>query len=649
MAVVTPELAEKILVQAQQQLRTSRQFKRERMRQITENENLYLGIVEKQLRNPFNESYPFMPGFIDYYRARIEDDSMLTFGHQAEADLKRSMKIQGMYDRVSKSPAPNDSWSIKHRYAKHNALFSGRAIYKIFAEKDPDYKSHLHVPSHYDFHNEPRGGGILESHLFCGEDNIFRKLEDLKAGAQYDKPQVDKLGLAFKNNGFKDLFDPESNRNNRFAALGQQPESHTYVGSDTVKLVDWYTTYNGKRYYILFNEAASVWVRCVELTDLFPDDLWPYVSWATNEDPDVFWSKAPADDARPIAKIINNFINQELLNRQKRNEGQRIYDVDMFPNVAALADWRPNGLIPANRTDKSVALSSGIHEVKVGDLNGTLELVSFLNNFSGQKLGNTSSSEGSSPASKQATVFMGEIEQTDKLIGIKNKSYYDALSQLGLRFKQGLDHNLSKPEAVKIMGGRGVEWEELTPEDCKTERELTIIPSGGTSEAQLKRAQDAEKASVLGTLQVVNPQWKEREMLRLKGYDDDALREAFSTSTMAEKELLSEAALAEKEIVEGGEPKLNRGATAAFMQHIVDFATDTDDLPMDRYVALMDYAEAHVDIVLENMNRDVKKMLADRAAIALSTPLPARTEAPPVAGGMMPNNAPNGIPEGGPG
>lgn len=634
MAVDT-STADKILAQSIEQLTTSRNFKKGRLAQITESENLYLGIVEKQIRNPFNECYPFMAGFIDYYRARIEDDSMLTFGHQSESDLKKAMKIQGMWDRVSKSPAVHDSWPIKHRYAKHNALFSGVGIYKYFSENDPEYRSNLSVPSHYDFHCEPRGGGMLDNHLFCGEDNIFKNIQSLKDGVQYNGDKVQALIDAYKNNQYKDTWDLEGNRNSRFAALGQQPESHNFVGQDTVKLVDWYTTYNDKRYYILFNEQASVWVRCLELGELFPDELWPFLAWHTNEDPDVFWSKAPADDARPIARIINNFINQELYNRQKRNYGQRIYDVDMFPNVAALADWRPDGLVPAQRKSADQPLSAGIHEVKVGDLTGTLDLVTWLNNFSGQKLGNTSSTEGSAPASKQATVFMGEIEQTDKLIGIKNKSYYDCLSRLGLRFKQGLEHNLTTEEAIQIMGGRGVEWTTITPEDMVLERELLINPTGGASEAQLQRAKDAEKADILGKVTTVNPQWKDREMLRLKGYTADELREAFSGFTMAERELLSEAAMAEKEIVEGKDPALNQGANAAFMQHIIDFAVNTNNLSQEAFDKLLEYAEAHTEIALENMNRNVHELLLERSKQRLSTP--PDPNAPP-GNVMLPGN-----------
>lgn len=647
MANVDATLAGKILTQSLQQLSASRRNKRQRFEEIKENENLYLGVIEKSIRNPFNECFPFMAGYVDHLKANIEDDSMLSFTHDAEADYKKAQKIQGMYDRTAKSPLPNDSWGLKHRYAKMNALFSGRAIYKYFADSDPAYCSYLKAISHWDFHNEPRGGGQLENHLFCGEDSIFRQAEELKLGTQYDTAQVAKLLTSAEQNGWKDSRDWEADRNNRAKALGQNPESNNYVGQYVVKLVDWFTTYAGKRYYVLFNEAASTWIRCEPLTDLFPDGYWPYASWATNEDPDVFWSKAPADDARPIAHIVNQMINQELYNREKRNYGQRAYDPEMFPNVAALANWRPDGLVPFDSKGGQRQVAQGLYEFTVGDLTGTLDLVTWLDSYAGRKLGNTASVEGDAAPTKQATVFMGELQQTDKLIGIKNKSYFDCLSWLGLLFKQGLEHNLTTEIAVKVMGGKGAEWVQLTPADTKTESPLIIIPSGGASEQALERAKNQAKLGTLELLQVVNPEWKERQMLLASGFDEADVKDAFSQDSYADRELLSEAAEAERQIVQGEKPKLNRGATAAFMQHIIDFATNTDGLSQKTYKALMDYATAHAEIAAENMMRSAREMIAARAKQFLSTGTNPPAGSMPTPGGMMPTNGGGPTPTGG--
>lgn len=624
-ATLTDVVKQAILVQSIEQLKTSRNHKKARLLKIKENEDLYHNkITEVSLRNPFNECFPYMAGFIDHLKSNIDDDSTLVFKHTAEADLKKAQKIQAFYDEVVKSIKPNDSWDLKHRYAKTNAIFSGVAIYKYFAQSSPEYQSNLEVISHYDFHNEPRGGGQIENHLFCGQDNIFRNSEELKKNTQYEAAQVEKLTSSYTSHSWKDNDDYDAIRNNRYEALDQQPQTNNYVGQSVIKLVEWYTTYKGKRYYILFNERASIYLRCVELTQLFPENEWPYVCWHTNEDPDVFWSKAPADDPKAIALLINKFLNQELYNRQKENEGRELFDPDMVPNVAALTNSRPDAKIPIDTKNGTRALSSAVFKLPSGAMGGTLPLLTWLEQFTGKQIGYTSSSAGQSENDKKVGVYQGEIEQIDKLINIKNKSFRDALSKIGAKFKCGLDYHMTTEVSVQIMGGKGVEWQKLTPEDLKTERPLNIQPIGGTSELKLKEIEKNKKIALLqsGQIQTVNPQWKDRQLLLLLGFTTEDLRDAFSPDSFAEKELMSEAAMAEKDIVEGKNPPLNKGASTSFMQHIVDFATNTDNLDIDVYNKLMEYAMAHKDIVINNMNRDVKKMLADRAKARLSTGLP---------------------------
>lgn len=603
---------EKITTQALEQLRISRQYKRARMKQIQENEALYAGVVEKSIRNPFNECFPFMAGFVDHLKSKIDDDSNLLYSYQAEADLKRTQKINAFYDMESKSIEANASWELKHRHAKFNAILSGVAIYHYYSESKPEYKSCLEVISHYDFHCEPRGGAILENHLFCGQDSIYKNQEDIINSDTYNQEQVKKLVADYQKNDYKQNNDPEDIRNNRARSLDQDPTTNNYVGQNVIKFVQWYTTYKGKRYYVLFNEDTRVWIRCCPIEDIFPDGLYPYVAWHTNEDGDLFWSKAPADDARTVARIINTMINQELYNRQKRNYGQRGYDAEMFPNVKALADWRPDGLVPVNTFGGLRPISAGVYEFKVGDLNGTLDLVTWLEQFTGKQIGYTASSAGQAEGDKKVGVFEGEVKQVEQLIGVKNKSFRNAISRLGLLFKQGLDHNLKKEVAIKLMGAKGIEWDVLRPEDLKTDKPVSIQPIGGTSEMQLKQINDNNKKNTLPLLQTVNPQWKERQMLLLSNYTEDDVKDAFSTDTFAQKELMSEAAQAEQEIVEGKNPPLNRGADSNFMEHITNFATNTEDLDIETYKRLMDYAFAHTDIAVQNEARNIKDLIRQK-------------------------------------
>jgi hypothetical protein len=68
-------------------------------------------------------------------------------------------------------------------------------------------------------------------------------------------------------------------------------------------------------------------------------------------------------------------------------------------------------------------------------------------------------------------------------------------------------------------------------------------------------------------------------------------------------ELMSEAHQAIQEILAGDKPKLNRGATELYIQTIINYAQDSEDLTDEEYKTLIAFAEAHVPIASDNMVR----------------------------------------------
>src|SRR3990167_2338150 len=194
---LTKQLADEISKTAKVQLRTSRQYKNQRMRQIGESEDLYFGIVKKQARNPFNESFPFMSGFVDGLMGKLDDLPQIEFTPTDEADYNSARKYQALFDQQVSSPLPEANWPKKDRQCRKMALFSGVGVYCLYGESyEGQFKLHFEVKDYYDFHCEPGGGGDLEQHLFCGEENIFKTREDLLTGVAegyYDESQVMKL------------------------------------------------------------------------------------------------------------------------------------------------------------------------------------------------------------------------------------------------------------------------------------------------------------------------------------------------------------------------------------------------------------------------------------------------------------------------
>jgi len=618
-----------ITLRSTKQLDESRTFKYGRMNTIKKNEDLYMGIAEKQYKNPYSICFPYMAGYIDQLAAELDEAPAIIFEPTTEADYRSAEATTAIFEKVSRSRLPHAQWEIKDRFSKKLAIFSGVGILKFHTESVNGFKAILNNVDHYDFHCEPAGGAILENHLFCGEEGIFKTREEIEFGVEkgfYDEVQAQKLLSRTSSQQYKENASSYNQRMNRHKAMGLSPESHSYVGQDIFKMVEWYTTYKGCRYYVLFDEFSKIAIRIEKLRNIFsiiePNDdaLYPYEAWHTHEDPKVFWSKAPADDVRPIAEVINTLMNQQLYNRDKQNMGHRLYDPKLVKDVKSLGDWRVDGLTPVDTRNGSVPLSSSVYRLDVGNLNGTIETVEFLNTFTGQKTGSTPGSQGQAPSSQKVGIYYGEMQQISKRLSVHNRSYREAYASIGLRFRVGLFDNFGEDEtiAVKIMGGKGIQWKDITKDDIKSIKDYDIIVEGGNESEMQRVQQNDRKAALLDKVATVNPKWKDMQRLKAAGYDEEEIKEAYSLVDPGLKELLSEAAQAEQDIVEGKTPPLNRGANAAFIQHIMNFADSLSmkDKRKESLIAikLEMYAKAHATIAADNEHRNAMNMINEAKA-----------------------------------
>ena len=377
-----------------------------------------------------------------------------------------------------------------------------------------------------------------------------------------------------------------------------------------------------------------MWVRIKPLREIVKSDTHPYVSWATHENYRLFWSKGPCDDAQPIARYLNKVLNQELYNREKMNRGVRGYDPEMITDVEALADWRPDSLIPINTFKGARPIQNGIFEFQVAGLNGTIDLVTFVDQLSSRQMGISPGAQGLPRMIRKSASSLGEMQQVDDFIGTKNKSYKEAYAEIGLRFFHGLEENLTNEGmAIKLVGTSGIEWTSLKKRDLKHNRDLEIKVTGGADEAAINEAEAQKRMAALAAVMTVNPEWKDRQMLKNGGFSDEEIKEAFSMMPAASQELMSEAAQSIQKIEQGKPVELNQGANAAFMQKIIDYAThlSLDDKNKEFAIrdALYEYAMAHVEIAASNEARSAVKLLQERQ-IAANTPGAAPAPNPPM-------------------
>ena len=632
MEQVKKTLADKLTQIAIKQVEVCYNFKRERMTQIQKNETFYYGRKIKVPRGRFGVPLPTMSGFVDTLMSKIDDKISVKYGYTDLADLSLSNKMTLAIEKDSSGIIGN--WPMKDRWGKKLACFAGRAIAKFYAESSPKYKANWDVIDHEDFLCEPAGGGHLENHMFLGQDNVFRSRADLHKNANsglYEKTQVTELIASSGDGEIKKNENLWAKKAERYKMMGLNILNNEYVGQEMYRLIEWGMEYEGQRYYLLFDYLTGVWVRCHKLEDVFESGLWPWHSWATHEDPFIFWSKAPCDDILPIADAIDVLFNQALDNRQRRNMGQRAYDAEVFTDPSQL-EYRPDGLVKATPKPNQT-ISSGIYSFETPEISGTIDMVQYMDNFGARKTGINPEAPGVQDKDEKVGIRFADMQETADRLGLYNKSYSQFWEELGIRYAWGASEHLTENELMKMIGTEATGWYK----ERKKAPNLNLTISGGAAELNANATKNKSRADGLMMIakdpilsQAINPIWRAAETLKYASYDEAEIKVAMSREEVGNIELLAEAEQSIQDIKLGKTPKLNRGANTAFIQSIVDFATD-EDIKKDVYDKLMEYAMSHMETAKENMNRSIIAQKINAAKNQVEKPTVNISEGKPVA------------------
>jgi hypothetical protein len=605
---------DQIAKQARAEYEAGLKFRHDREKQWQLIEDFYFNRVKKSLKGKFNVPVPIIPGFVDTWQAKLSKPVPVTFDQGVDsADYRAAKKATAFYQKISvKNDYDHDM--LETDGTKIAGLY-GVTSYKYYAQSIGGYKSVLELIDPYDDVVDPMGGGVRERHKFYAIDNLFRSREDLKQGAEskvYDAGQVTKIINATQQDTIKDNDTQFRSKQNRLMALNLNGLSYNYAGQDLYKFIEAGTTWKGQRYYVVFNYETGIWIRCQPLKEVFKSDLWPVVSWHTNRDIFNFYSKSPCDDMLPIAEAIRVLVNQELDNRNKRNYGMRAYDPEVFKEPAKL-EWRQDGLVAlsAGTWRMQGDMNKALFNFETPELNGSIDLANWFDNMLKEKTGVNSESQGSTDSSKVGIAYLN-VQQSAERTKLTYQSKTKCWVGIGRRFLWGLHEHMRSPEAVRIIGEKGYEEDKLKRIEVNPEWDVTV--SGGDDEKandaiQKKQLVEVFKTMAPDELAVTSPKWRVKVKLQSIDVPDDELKLAFDLQDESNREVLSRASLMIQDCLAGKPYKPYRGATTAFCQKILDFATE-EDLPMDKYNKLMEIVAVHTQIAAENAARKAVKMRA---------------------------------------
>jgi hypothetical protein len=610
-------LADKLTDIAMKQLLQSWTFKLPRINRIADFRRLYNGMLLPRLRIQFAVPIPVFSGMVDTLQSDLDDDIILEFKETDPADWKAIEKVNAAIKQVSQSMRPDAQWSKKFRLARHECIMTGRGILKFTAgRQNKDYYSSLEVATFEDFFFEPKGGLHLEDHLFCGQQNIWKNAKELKDGTEegiYDKAQVSKLVEVGRGSDWKSatLWDSHADIANRFKPLGLSIDSNNWVGESVFHLVEWVLTYEGRKWYILFDGSTGTWVRFEKLTDINSGGFIPWISFASHEDPKNFASKAIADDLYPVADSIITLFNQELTNRQKRLLGARAYDKDIFKDIQKLdeAQWRPDAWVPADTKGGTRRISEGIYSFETPELSGTIDVIDWLERMTGKHIGVTETQQGApQPAAKRVGVTFAELAQVSKRISFKSKPIIEAANELGLRFFNSLQDYMTKPMAVRLIGEHGVEWDVLKRVELDLKKDFEILI---TSQQHRDRINEMEKSNKVRALEMtaqspnINTKARDELIYRLVGgFEEHEIEALMDLEATADKEMKAETSAAIQEIVlRNKKPETNYNANLFYLKKIISFVRKyRNTLTEKQFKIFMEVIEEHRVIVEANLD-----------------------------------------------
>lgn len=616
-------------------------YKQPRMNQIARFERVYNNDVPPKLRQMFNVPIPVFAGMIDTLLADFNDQLQIRFEPRNAAQYLITPKLQAHWEAERDNLSPNARWNQKVRWDRFNAALSGRGILLNFAENDPEYKNVLEVINYSDFHCQPLGGGNIDDHLFKGREGVMKTIEDLENGPNYDQAQVEKLKtFVWSNEYFQNLDTVYGTRFSRFYSMRLDPVTNSFAGAKTYNMCEFLILDEGKWWYILFEPMSRIWVRCCPWKEICETERNPFISWATHEDQKNFWSKAFADDLYYSADAIITMFNQELTNREKKNFNARAYDKEMFTDVAKLdaAQYRPDALVPVNTKNGTRSIAAGIYEFNTPELQGTVNLIGFINNFTGQNVGVSDLSMGGTPGAKKPTVVLAQQQQVSKRIGYRSDSFKEAYAQLGLLYIEGLKEYMPPSVSVRIIGENGfIEESELRRIDVKPNQISISISSTSEQESadNLKRDSRVKAIEMIASNPNLN-RWEKETTLRDVGqFDESEINFAFDTQSYSSKKQIAHASQAIQDLLLNKDPDVYYGADISYLMYLSQYMTDHKNQIKGREDKFLAFLNEMGQIVNENMQHKAQ-MEGNTAPPALGPDGKPVVEAPtdvPAGGG----------------
>lgn len=611
--MLSKQLRDKLLAQSQKEIIIARRHKQKKISRWHQNENIFYGVKPEATESRANIELGRAQEFINTYLSKIDNPLRFKFGKRKESQLKRVKRLNALvsYD------ANNDFWDLKDIAGKKQALIYGRAVYAYYADSHDGYKAHLENVDVYDFLIDPAAGGLdIEKAKYCGRYGVTKDASELKDNETYIKAETKRL-LESGYTSDTETSQEETNKKNRRDAV-ETKQDVQLDKTDKFTFWEWYTTYEGERYYLLMQENG-VAIRVEKLTDIFPPTkhfprgAFPFWSYAYVPDLTEFWTPAPLDQVREIFMAQNVTINQMLDNAEEHNKPMKAVDISAIENTAELK-YRKGGLI---RMKPGSDFNRAVTFFRPTAIDTPLRVFQVLETIQEKASGVTAGAKGVS-GDEKVGIYEGNQANTADRFGLLNRSYSFGYKRFAQLYELNVRNHLTKKVAVDIMGPEGVETEEVSKRDIfRKDDDFTILVEASDAEQQASQVDQKNKLGFL-TANFQNPVQNPRKAYeigaKVAGFDDELIKELMDISEYGNASIMSEAARDIEDLLDGKRILPNHAANTAYKQKFVDYLKDhQEDLTDEQFNLLVSYIQACEQIIMSNTNRELMSAQSKQA------------------------------------
>ena len=598
--MINKQTIDKIAAQSINEIDIARTYKNGKVKSWQSNESMYYGVKETSEDSRANISLGRMQEFVHTLLSKIDNPLVFKFTKRKPSQLSRVELLNSL----RRFDADRNFWDLKDIVGKKQGIIYGRAVYAYYASSDEGYQSNLENVDVYDFLIDPACGGIdIENAFFMGRWGVVKTIKQLKDGVKnkiYNKEAVSRL----IESGGNSTEENQEETNKRSRSYDQETigdkENNNH---NKFKLWEWFTTFEGERYYILMDNSGQ-WIRCEKLSDMFSCNTWPFWTWAAFPDLTEFWTPSYCDYARDLFLTQDASIGQMLDNADAINKPMRAVDVSAIDDVTKLK-YRKDGIIPVK---KGVDINRAYQTIITPSINTPIQVFEILEGIQEKASGVTAQAKGTSDEKGKVGIYQGNEAAMADRFGLLNKSYSFGYKRFAKLYENGVKDHLIKKIAIEILGPNGVEVKQISKRDLyKKGDEYGITVEASNAEMMANKQDRNEKLAFLAS-EVNNPMINKKKSFEMRalisGLSEEDVRQLLDTNSYGNEKLMSEADRDLESLLMGEVIEINDAANNQYKQRMVDYLRDhKEDINDRQFFAISAYIDSLEDVIFRNEAR----------------------------------------------